>query len=166
MLIKKIVDTVNRGYVASDYLRQPDIYYYMDMVIDDINDSLNSIYPTFTDWEDFVEEWNNNPDNVANIKDRTNYDVLPDKYLRKVVALGTALKFYERDEEGNAVAEGYQQRYQEALFKMQRDYHHLVPGVFRDDEGGFIDMAYNREEGPEDLVPRGVVMHGTNSRIL
>ena len=46
MLLKKLVDTVNRTYIVSDYLRAPDIYYYMDRVIDDINANLQTKYPT------------------------------------------------------------------------------------------------------------------------
>lgn len=164
MLIKKIVDTVNRGYVASDYLRTPDIYYFMDMVIDDINDTLNSCYPTFTDWYDYCAAWNADPDNLLNLKDANNYDVIPDRYLRKVVPIGTALKFYERDEEGNVVAERYIQKYVEALFLMSRDYHHLVPELYQDNSGGFIDLAHNRELTPIDLIPRGVVLDGDDTR--
>ena len=58
MEIKKIIDFVNRGFIASDYLRAPDIYYYMDLVIDDINDRLNTKFPTFTEWPEFVAKWN------------------------------------------------------------------------------------------------------------
>lgn len=164
MLIKEIIDTVNRGYVASDYLREPDIFYFMDAVIDDINDHLNSCYPTFSEWYNFVQAWNDNPDNANNLKDATRYDVIPNRYLRKVVPLGTALKFYERDEEGNVVAERYIQKYMDALFLMQRDYHHLVPKEFQDNEGGFVDLSYNRELDPIDLVPRGVVLDGKDTR--
>ena len=58
MEIKKIIDYVNRGYIASEYLRAPDIYYYMDLVIDDINERLQSKFPVFSEWEDFVNKWN------------------------------------------------------------------------------------------------------------
>ena len=58
MEIKKIIDYINRSYIASDYLREPDVYYYMDLVIDDINDRLQAKFPTFTDWVDFVAKWN------------------------------------------------------------------------------------------------------------
>ena len=49
MEIKKIVDYINRGYIASDYLREPDVYYFMDMVIDDINERLQANFPTFSE---------------------------------------------------------------------------------------------------------------------
>ena len=58
MEIKKIVDYINRSYIASDYLRIPDVYYFMDLVIDDINERLQSNFPTFTDWQEFVAGWN------------------------------------------------------------------------------------------------------------
>lgn len=211
MEIKKIVDYVNRTFIASDYLREPDIYYYMDLVIDDINDRLQSRFPTFTEWKDFVARWNawvGGPNPIPGegmppkpedrpkpprpgrvfsqgyvnylhpepmphfnemplfLRDNTKYDAFPDTYLRTVVALGTAVKFYTRDEEGEQIAMDYQNRYEAALFKMVRDYHNQVPWYFQNNEGGFIDFSYNREEGPRDLIPRGVVMRGYNGRDL
>ena len=225
MEIKKIIDYINRGYIASDYLREPDVYYYMDMVIDDINERLQSRFPTFTEWKDFVFRWNNwvagpdvlpprpddddDDDNETHIipphppvrpekpvicrlespgygphytqvvprefkpgsmpwliKDNTKYDAFPDEYLRTVVALGVAVKFYTRDEEGEQIALDYQNRYEAALFKMVRDYHNQVPWYFQDNTGGFIDFSYNREEGPWDLVPRGVVLRGKDTKVL
>lgn len=223
MEIKKIIDFVNRGFIASDYLRAPDIYYYMDLVIDDINDRLNTKFPTFTEWPEFVAKWNaivggrqveppagvepdpghgpvpprpnrpiyqpqhNHPHPIPGypdlpierispqpnedlrrfIKDAAVYDAFPDKYLRSVVALGVATKFYTRDEEGEQIALDYQNRYEQELFKMTRDYHNQVPWWFQDNNGGFIDFSYNREfDGPIDLVPRGVVLRGNDTRIL
>lgn len=218
MEIKKIIDYVNRGFIASDYLRAPDIYYYMDLVIDDINDRLNAKFPTFTEWKDFVARWNawvagpqvdpdgkapddrpeppedkkppiyypqhnhphpvpgyphlpieripRHPDGRMLIRDAAVYDAFPDKYLRSVVALGVATKFYTRDEEGESIALDYQNRYEMELFKMTRDYHIQVPWYFQDNEGGFIDFSHNREEGPRDLVPRGMVLRGSDTRIL
>ena len=210
MEIKKLVDYVNRSFIASDYLRAPDIYYYMDLVIDDINDRLQAKFPTFTDWQDFVASWNariKGPNPVPDedmppwpplpgdadyddfsypaygvaphctlkpkraevpieqrLRSNSNYDAFPDKYLRSVVALGTAVKFYTRDEEGEQIAQDYQNRYEMALFKMTRDYHNQVPWYFQENTGGFIDFSHNREEWPRDLVPRGVVMRGQNSK--
>lgn len=210
MEIKKLVDYVNRSFIASDYLRAPDIYYYMDLVIDDINERLQAKFPTFTDWIDFVANWNAivqgpNPTPDGEIPEdlpewpelprphrhreipvvdktprpyrryhepaipmqlRRNdvYDAFPDKYLRSVVALGVAVKFYTRDEEGEQIALDYQNRYERALFNMTRDYHNQVPWYFQENTGGFIDFSCIREELPFDLHPRGVVMHGVNSR--
>ena len=214
MEIKKLVDYVNRSFIASDYLRAPDIYYYMDLVIDDINDRLQAKFPTFTDWQDCVARWNARiqgpnpvpgegmPDDMLpwpplpgdadyddfsypaygvaphctlkpkraevpieqRLRSNSNYDAFPDKYLRSVVALGVAVKFYTRDEEGEQTAQDYQNRYEMALFKMTRDYHNQVPWYFQENTGGFIDFSHNREEWPRDLVPRGVVMRGQNSK--
>ena len=239
MEIKKIVDYINRGYIASDYLREPDVYYFMDMVIDDINERLQATFPTFSEWGKFVEEWNAlvsgpnvrpdddhgapqpvppsppipapnisvdkphyinrlpipprpprpmDPARMLNynpmatrwpcfylprmyrpdlLRDNTKYDAFPDEYLRTVVALGVAVKFYTRDEEGEQIALDYQNRYEQALFKMVRDYHNQVPWYFRDERGGFIDFSYNREfDGPWDLVPRGMVLRGEDTKIL
>lgn len=212
MEIKKIVDFINRGYIASEYLREPDVYYYMDLVIDDINERLQAKFPVFSEWKDFVAKWNAwvagpnpvpgegmpeppeapeappkppvHPNNSIYgphlkpelmrpdyskpmfLRDNTKYDAFPDKYLRDVVALGVAVKFYTRDEEGEQVAMDYQNRYEMALFKMVRDYHNQVPWYFQERTGGYIDFSYNREEGPWDLVPRGVVLRGNDTRIL
>ena len=210
MEIKKIVDYVNRAYISSDYLREPEIYYYMDLVIDDINERLQAKFPTITDWSDFCAEWNSHlgpqdvppgpPEGIPHeiepspvpprprpvparpyepmlnhppfphhpIKPRNNriYDAFPDEYIRKVLALGTALKFFERDEEGEQVAVGYQLKYEDALFKMQRDYMHLVPWYFQDNTGGYADFTYEEEMGPWNLRPRGVVMRDNNTKNL
>ena len=48
MKLKTLVDTINRTYIQSDYIRQPEIYYYMDRVIDDINERLQTCFPTFS----------------------------------------------------------------------------------------------------------------------
>lgn len=171
MEIKKIVDYVNRGFIASDYLREPDIYYYMDLVIDDINERLQATYPNFTDWNDFCARWNAAVTAKWQlpylIRNNRVYDAFPDEYLRTVVALGTACKFYTRDEEGEQVALDYQNRYEAALFKMVRDYHNRVEPWFQDNGGGFIDFRYNREfDGPWNLVPRGVVTRGEDTKVL
>ena len=245
MLLKKLVDTVNRTYIVSDYLRAPDVYYYMDRVIDDINERLQTCFPTFSEWPEYCRRYNaqfglpqpqdlpdhpqppepvvpdgdcppdqphlpgdpglppgrplppHNPYPSPYIpfphpgpyypyphpfrpyypwpypgprplrpKDDTIYDVIPDKYLRSVVALGAALYFYTADEEGEQIAMDYQRRYEEQLFYMVRDYHALVPPESQNNTGGFIDFSYVREMGPWDLHPRGVVMRGDNSRIL
>jgi hypothetical protein len=83
-----------------------------------------------------------------------------------VVALGTAVKFYTRDEEGEQIALDYQNRYEGALFKMQRDYLNQVPEYFQDNTGGYIDFSYTAEAGPDDLIPRGVTLHGIDTRVL
>lgn len=213
MEIKKIVDYVNRAYISSDYIREPEIYYYMDLVIDDINERLQAKFPTITDWGEFCAEWNshlgpsveppgppegvphpiepvpvpppvpprprpvpispyvpmlNHPPKPHHIKPRNNrvYDAFPDEYIRTVLALGTALKFFERDEEGEQIALNYQMKYEQALFKMQRDYIDRVPWYFQDNTGGYIDFTYEEEMGPWNLRPRGVVMRDVNTKNL
>lgn len=236
MEIRKIVDYVNRAFIASDYLREPDIYYYADLVIDDINERLQARFPVMSDWLDFCAKWNawvagpnpipeeepsvipeghelppqpgpmppmppipeaplpgtpnpvvtrtrhdNARPNVPGIRpervqgshrphlpirNNKNYDAFPDEYIRTVLALGIAVKYYTRDEEGEAIAADYQNRYEAALFKMQRDYINQVPWYFQDHTGGFIDFTYVEEGLPWDLRPRGMVIHGYSGKEL
>ena len=91
MHIANIVTLVNRK-LANELLSQTELLMHMDSVIDDINSQLNSTFPTFT--EVIAEEGVNDPD----------YQFIPDKYLRSVVVVGAAVKYYEADEEGNQSA--------------------------------------------------------------
>ena len=162
MELTKLIDTINRTYLVSDLIRIPNAYYYMDQVIDDINDELQAKYPVFSDWADYVAAYNLLHADAP--KSALVYDVIPDKYLRKVVALGTALYFYTADEEGEQIALDYQQKYNRALFHMIRDYHCQVPTEFQDTEGGYIDMTFEQESS--DINPRGVTVDGVYTRIL
>ncbi len=164
MLIKNLIDRINGAYITSDYLVQPEIFYYMDKVVDDINDALNANFPVFSDWAAYVAAWN--IANPTTPKLNTVYDAIPDKYLRTVVALGTALYFFSNDEEGEQAAMTYSMNYRQALFNMIRDYHALVPAIYQNNEGGYIEFAYNSEINNDDLNPRGVVLDGANTRIL
>lgn len=163
MKINTLVDQINRGNIASDYIRVPEIYYYMDKVIDDINDRLQAKYPAFSEYADFVEDWNTKyPDNPL---DRTNYSVLPDKWLRKIMPVGVARYYYMKDEEGEVAASDYFRVYEQELFYLVRDFHNQVPEIFQNNDGGFVRTLYEHENVP-GLNPRGLVFDDYNENFI
>lgn len=135
MHIANIVTLVNRK-LANELLSQTELLIYMDSVIDDINSQLNSTFPTFT--EVITEEGINDPD----------YQYIPDKYLRSVVVVGAAVKYYEADEEGNPSATSYVQDYRQQLFYMLRDFSFSIPQEYRAENQGFIQLGDSKLNAP------------------
>ena len=123
MLVVDIVKGIN-AQLADEQFPYTQLKRYMDAVIDDINDKLNSSFPTFSEVEEhgFLNE----------------YNYFPDKYIRSVVIKGAAYKYYIMDEEGMATAEAYQYEYEDALFRMLRDYVDLVPEEYQADRPGAV----------------------------
>lgn len=164
MNIDTLCSFINKGYVISEHLRKLELLPYMDMVIDDINTRLQSSFPTFTEWPSFVEEYNAKLEEINNEHDTdlprldpAVYSVIPAKYLRSVVAVGAALNFFTNDEEGEQVSTKYYVVYEQNMFTMIRDFHELVPCIFRNEEGGFIINTYNHDEHIPACV-EGIVM--------
>ena len=120
MHIANLVNLINHK-LADELLSQTQLLMHMDSVIDDINTKLNTVFPTFS--EVIAKEGVSNPD----------YQAIPDKYLRSVVVVGSASKYYEVDEEGNASAQVFAQEYQQQLFYMLRDYSLAIPAEYRSD---------------------------------
>lgn len=119
MNINKIVRFVN-DKLAGETLMYDQLLVFLDATIDDINASLNSNYPVFSDLEG------------------TEYNYFPDRYIRTVVIPGVAAKFYAVDEEGAQVAPMFDMEYRQNLFFMVRDFSHLVPEEYRCDEQGYL----------------------------
>ncbi len=126
MVLTQIVKTVN-ARLAGELLTFSAMVSLLDEVIDDINEKLNSTYPTFTDFTQAAY-----PDKYPN------YDFFPDRYIRKVVIYGTAFKFYINDEEGITTAQQYGYDYNDALFMMQRDFLEQVPEEFQANCSGSV----------------------------
>lgn len=101
---------------------------YMDAVIYDINEALSAVYPTFTEAKALPGY------------DGT-YTLLPDLYLRNLVPVGAALKYYQSEEEGEGVARTYEQNYAMALFVIKRDYMEQVPEIFHALNRGILDIS-------------------------
>lgn len=126
MEIAKICKLINQS-LAGEMLRQDELLLYMDKVIDDINNQLNSNYPTFSE---YTSEF---------FPDYPNYNVFPEKYIRSVVVPGAAYNFYKVDEEGNNTAPLFRQEYQTNLFYMVRDMMEHVTPMFQGDCQGYVN---------------------------
>lgn len=110
MKITEIISLINTK-LAGELLTKQELTPFIDNVIDDINDKLNSCFPALSELEPEV----------------TDYDCFPDRYIRSVVVQGAAWYYYVTDEEGSQAALQYQALYQTALFMMLRDYSEHVP---------------------------------------
>lgn len=126
MKVKDIVKLTNM-YLAGEQLVYQKLVPFYDAVIDDINNRLSSTYPSFSSLE------------ITDLDaDTAIYDYFPDAYVRSVVALGAAHKFYTMDEEGMVYDQAYEQKYEEALFYMTRDHIDHVPEIFQSDTTGGV----------------------------
>lgn len=142
MDINTIVDRVNKK-LAGELLLYSELEPFLDEVIDEINAKLNTCYPAFSE---FDNTYSNYP----------NFDFFPEQYIRSVVVLGTAYKFYLMDEEGNPAAQQYGYNYKDALFIMERDYINLIPDLYRREGAGYVTIPstiYNTNCTTETISP-------------
>ena len=126
MRISEIVKRTNEK-LAGETLLYSQLQVYFDEVIDDINTKLNSKFPAFS--EVF---------SANDLQQDLEYNYFPDKYIRTVVIIGAAYKFYCTDEEGIATAQQYAYDYNTNLFIMERDYSNLVPDEYKADSQGYL----------------------------
>ena len=87
---------------------------HLDFAIDEINDTLNSTYPTFSEL-------------LAEEPEATEYSFFPDRYIRRTVISGAAWNYYVVDEEGLQTALQYQVDFEKGKFIMQRDMLYNIP---------------------------------------
>lgn len=158
----KIIDLVIKiqdNYIKSEHLHAEEMIGFMDSVIDDINDDLQAIYPIFSEYSSWATAYNDVHAGEEGFVplDPTNYTLFPDRYLRTVVAPGTAVKFYTNDEEGDQTSAKFFSDYMLAKIIMQRDYMDLVPTIFQNTEGGFVTTSCNGFEDYEASV-EGIVI--------
>jgi hypothetical protein len=125
MTLTDILNRVNKK-LAGELLSYDEIKDYLDDVVDEINSKLSSKFPAFSDFT--AQTYPQFPD----------YNFFPDNYIRSVVVIGAAFKFYVTDEEGAMTAQKYELTYNNNLFLMQRDYTELVPEEYRNYETGYM----------------------------
>ena len=121
MLISNIVNGVNTK-LAGETMTFNQLKLFLSEVVDDINRELCATYPSFDD-----------------LTETDNYNYFPDKYIRSVVIIGAAYKFYETDEEGIVTATQYHYDYMDGLFYMKRDYTCQVPTAYQDADRGYLE---------------------------
>lgn len=136
MKVINIVKLANT-YLTGEQLTYQKLLPFLDAVIDDINNRLNSTYPSFTSLG-----------YTSLDSDTAVYEFFPDRYLRSVVALGAAHKFYEMDEEGVVYDQSYEQDYERNLFYMTRDFIDQVPEIFSSDSSGSVEYDFTIESLP------------------
>lgn len=120
MQIANIVAGVNTK-LAGETLTYNQLRLFLDDVIDIINRELNANFPSFDE-----------------LTASDSYTAFPDKYIRSVVIIGAAYKFYVTDEEGIATAIQYQRDFLENLFFMKRDYSEWVPEEYQVTDQGAL----------------------------
>lgn len=129
MKLSTIVKRVNM-LLAGEQLVYSRIEEFLDSVIDDINEKLNSTFPAFSDLQ------------TGGVVDlNVDYNYFPEKYIRSVVIPGAAYKFYIMDEEGMATAEQFGYNYEKSLFMMMRDYMEGVPEEFQSTSKGSVVIS-------------------------
>lgn len=121
MKINDIVAGVNTK-LAGETLTYNQLRLFLDETIDIINRELNAEFPSF-----------------STLDSNGTYDAFPDKYIRSVVIVGAAYKFYVTDEEGMQTAQQYQYDFLDGLYYMKRDYSYLIKPEYQGVGRGFLE---------------------------
>ena len=148
MRISEIVKRVNEK-LAGETLLYSQLEVFLDEVVDDINAKLNSKFPAFSTIY-----------TAEALKNDVGYDYFPEKYIRTVVVIGAAYKFFCTDEEGLPSAQQYAFDYNTNLFIMERDYSALVPEEYQASGQGYVsgpdlnnnNLPINKTEGQYTYV--------------
>lgn len=127
MRISEIVNRINEK-LAGETLLYSQLEVFLDEVVDDINAKLNSKFPAFSTVY-----------TTDALKNDVGYDYFPEKYIRTVVVIGAAYKYFCTDEEGLPTAQQYAFDYNTNLFVMERDYSALVPEEYRESGQGYLN---------------------------
>ena len=131
MQIAQLVKIIN-DHLAGELLTITDIRSSIDYIIDDINVTMNTKFPVLSELPEGTAE----------------YTAIPDRYLRSVVAIGAAWRYFVIDEEGAQTSMQYQVDYETNRFYMLRDYSSKVPEEYIDDSiGGVQGNRDNRAVG-------------------
>lgn len=140
MRVEEILKLINKQ-LNDEMFSWAEIKGFANAVIDDINDELAATFPTFSQAEGFPGY-------------DGDYTYFPETYIRSVVIIGTAYKYYAAEEEGEPIAYDLRQQYRSALFIMKRDYLAHVPEIFQADNRGVLEMPWGGKKGdfPVDCI--------------
>lgn len=129
MQIQTIIKNININ-LAGEMLRYNDLEPFLDRVIDEINENLNSTYPSFSEFVTSDE-----------VRGDANYNLFPDRFIRSVVVPGVCYYYYQSDEEGEPSANSFGGMYRQNLFKMTRDFIMKVPIEYQSNAEGYVEFA-------------------------
>ena len=139
MNLNEIVELTNLK-LADEMLTYAELRPYFNMVVDEINQLMNTCYPQFPALPLLTDV----------------YTAIPDKYIRTVITTGAAWHYYCVDEEGMATAPQYNNDYQSGLFYMLRDELSLVPEEYQAD----IQQGGVRAASDDAYGDRGLELSG------
>ena len=141
MKITDIRKLVNQA-LAGELLTYGEMRPHLDFLIDEINTTLDSCFPVFSDLE----------------SENDVYDYFPDKFIRTVVVPGAAWHFYVNDEEGASTAQQYQLDFEKGKYIMLRDYIDKVPEEYQADNNAHVP------DNPDNMTlgDRGLTLYGTD----
>ena len=141
MKITDIRKLVNQA-LAGELLTYGEMRPHLDFTIDEINTTLDSCFPVFSDLE----------------SENDVYDYFPDKFIRTVVVPGAAWHFYVNDEEGASTAQQYQLDFEKGKYIMLRDYIDKVPEEYQADNNAHVP------DNPDNMTlgDRGWTLYGTD----
>lgn len=144
----KIIDIVKltNKYLAGEQLTYDRLLPFLDAVVDDINNSLSSTFPAFSSIT-FSQE---NANTVT-------YSAIPDRYIRSVICVGAAHKFFLVDDEGVDNAQGLGNTYHANLFYMTRDYLEKVPEFYQNDTSGGVVLDEYGQTLADPFDMRGIL---------
>lgn len=116
----KLVDIqkLMNNALAGETLTLKEMLPHLDFAIDEINDTLNSTYPTFSEL-------------LAKEPEAKEYAFFPDRYIRRTVISGAAWNYYVVDEEGLQTSLQYQVDFEKGKFIMQRDMLYNIPAEYQ-----------------------------------
>ena len=141
MKITDIRKLVNQA-LAGELLTYGEMRPHLDFTIDEINTTLDSCFPVFSDLE----------------SENDVYDYFPDKFIRTVVVPGAAWHFYVNDEEGASTAQQYQLDFEKGKYIMLRDYIDKVPEEYQADNNAYVP------DNPANMTfaDGGLTLYGTD----
>lgn len=139
MLLTDIQKQMNNT-LAGETLTFKEMLPHLDFAIDEINETLNSVYPTFSEL-------------LSKEPEAKEYALFPDRYIRRVVIPGAAWNYYVVDEEGLQTSMQYQIDFEKGKFTMQRDMLYNVPKEFQapDTQGYIIGDRANDTVGERGI---------------
>lgn len=112
---------------------------HINYAIDEINTVMNTVFP-IVDPEGSAADMN------------TDYDAIPNKYIRTVILPGAVHHYFMVDDEGTSPEIDFARQFEAGKFFMLRDYSSSVPDVYKVKDNADGSFAGAVESNYEDYV--------------